>query len=74
MPKATLEFNLPEEEAEHQIAVNAAKYRYALSSLDTRFRNMSKYGADEDKAEFTPEVARKWLWEEVESHGLTDLD
>ena len=47
MPKATLEFNLPEERGEFHTAVNANKYIAALQDIDTELRNKIKYAGDD---------------------------
>lgn len=41
--KATLEFNLPEESDDHTTALNAWKYRAALSEVFGVLRSKSKY-------------------------------
>ena len=43
MPKAILEFNLPEEQYEFESAHNGSKFRCVLSELDTFLRNKIKY-------------------------------
>jgi hypothetical protein len=43
MPKATLEFNLPEEQSEFDITSNAGKYYSVLWDLDQYLRNCVKY-------------------------------
>ena len=50
MPKATLEFNLNEEQYEFEQAVNAGKYRSVLWDLDQFLRSKTKY-ASEDTTE-----------------------
>lgn len=42
--KATLEFNLPEEDREHVRAVNAGAAWCALYDIESRLRNIIKYG------------------------------
>jgi hypothetical protein len=42
--KATLEFNLPEEQAEHYNAINGSTFRYCLEELDQELRNWLKHG------------------------------
>jgi hypothetical protein len=42
--KATLEFNLPEDRAEHLRAVHAGAAWCALYEVDNRLRNIFKYG------------------------------
>ena len=42
--KATLEFNLPEEQTEHYNAINGSTFRYCLQELDGELRNWLKHG------------------------------
>lgn len=48
--KAILEFNLPEDNSEHLHAVNAGAAWSALYEIDTRLRNILKYGLDKDSS------------------------
>lgn len=48
--KATLEFQLPEENSEHLRAVNAGAAWSALYSVDTRLRSILKYGLDKNSS------------------------
>ncbi|MBM3453522.1 MAG: hypothetical protein FJX80_00060 [Bacteroidetes bacterium] len=48
--KATLEFNLPEDNSEHLRAVNAGAAWSALHDIDTRLRSILKYGLDKDSS------------------------
>ena len=48
--KATLEFNLPEETAEHLRAVHADASWCALYEVDSRLRNLLKYGISKDSS------------------------
>jgi hypothetical protein len=48
--KATLEFNLPEDNSEHLRAVNAGAAWSALYDIDTRLRSILKYGLDKDSS------------------------
>lgn len=43
MPKATLEFKLPEESSEFYDATNGTKYSIILRELDEMYRNLLKY-------------------------------
>ena len=43
MPKATLEFRLPDEDYEYKLACDAAKMRSALEAIVKRFRDANKY-------------------------------
>lgn len=44
--RATLEFNLPEERAEHTMALRGHHYLAALRDLDTELRRRVKHGGD----------------------------
>ena len=54
MPKATLEYNLPEEQDEFELAANAGKYYSVLWDIDQYMRNKVKYASDD-----TPELYRE---------------
>lgn len=54
--KAILEFNLPEDNWEHESAVSAANMRLALCDLDMYCRTLVKYG---DLTPEQEEVAQK---------------
>ncbi len=43
MPKATLTFQLPEEQAEFDCAVNGTTYSSVIDEVKERFRNKAKY-------------------------------
>jgi len=47
--KATLEFNLPEDQAEHYCAIKGADMLNVLWELKTELRSMLKYGELPDK-------------------------
>ena len=48
--KATLEFNLPEDDAEHVRSVNASAAWSALYDIEGRIRNILKYGLNEESS------------------------
>jgi len=48
--KATLEFNLPEDDAEHVRSVNASAAWSALYDIDNRIRGIIKYGLNEESS------------------------
>ena len=62
MPKATLEFSLPEEREEYETTMNAACYYGALFELYTWLRQQWKY----DAGDLEPEVAEK-VWQFVQN-------
>ena len=71
--KATLEFNLPEDQQDFDLAVNGAKAQVALWEMDQWLRAQYKYMPDEeyskDKYE-TFEKCREQLREIMFEHGL----
>jgi len=46
--KATLEFNLPEDQSDFDLAVNGAKAQVALWEMDQWLRAQYKYMSDEE--------------------------
>jgi hypothetical protein len=48
--KATLEFNLPEDESEHARCVNGCAAWSALYDIEGRIRNILKYGLNEESS------------------------
>lgn len=50
MPKAILEFDLPQDDAEHVRAVNASAAWSALYEIDNRVRSIIKYGLNEESS------------------------
>ena len=66
MPVATLSFNLPEEEHEHNLAVNANKWHDAVYELVTEMRRRVKYeGAGEEV-----ERMYDWMWQYFKDEGI----
>ena len=63
MPKATLTFNLPEEQDEFSDSFYGWRYRAALDDLDGWLRNKFKY---EDQANISIEEVRRKLREELD--------
>lgn len=54
MPKIVLEFNLPEEEDEFQLAYNGANQAIVLEMMDNYLRSILKY--DENLSEHDTEI------------------
>ena len=54
--KATLEFDLPEEQEEFRVAVNGAAWQAVLQNLDQQLRGVVKHGDDPVEAEH----AQRW--------------
>jgi hypothetical protein len=72
MPKAILEFNLPEEEQEHRDALEGTAWKVAMWDLDQFLRNAIKYGCDqcEDNKYSAFEHIRKELYDILEINNL----
>lgn len=73
--KAILEFNLPEEQSEFELASNANKYYSILWELDQHLRSKIKY-ADENTPDLfieTLQMVRDHFWELIEENKI-DLD
>lgn len=56
--KATLEFNIPEENSEFLHATNAGRYLSALCEFDERLRGLRKHGEEKTLAE---DLIRAWF-------------
>lgn len=72
MPKATLVFNLPEENEEHKLALNAGRMYSCLWELDQFLRNKVKYESDSlsDAEIGAYKEYRKILHDFLEAHEL----
>lgn len=73
MPKATLQFDLPEEHQEHQDAINGSDWKYVVWDLDQFLRNKLKYDLNDykDKSAYDIfEEIRSELWEIINSKNL----
>ena len=71
--KAILEFNLPDDEDEHSLAINARKYYTVLWDIDQQLRNKIKYSSASDDTIAAYTKTRDLLWELLNDRGL-DLD
>jgi hypothetical protein len=76
MPKALLEFNLPEEEQEHRDALDGTNWKLVAWDVDQILRNAIKHGCDqcEDNKYSAFEYIRKELHASIESYKLSLLD
>ena len=75
--KATLEFNLPEEEQEHRDAIEGTSWKLAVWDLDQILRNALKHGSSglcEDSRDATLEYIRNELHNTLDYHKLSLLD
>ena len=73
MAKAILEFNLPEERQEFELATNAQKLNNTLWEYDQALRNTIKYN-DEDKTEVEIDAmqkARDLLYEIMRNNNVS---
>jgi hypothetical protein len=59
MPKAILEFQLPEEREEFEIANNGRDYYLALHEIDQHLRSCLKHGHDYKSVEELAEQIRR---------------
>lgn len=70
--RARLDFNLPEEKTELDLAVNASKLHSVLWELDSYLRAKTRYVLDTDiDVEIqTYEKVRTWLHNELNGHNI----
>lgn len=66
--KATLEFNLPEEDSEYRAALNGAKWQQVLWEIDDWLRDLRKHS---DKNTISIQEVRDRIYEELQSGGLS---
>lgn len=69
--KATLKFNLPEEEREHLDAVNGTKWKVVQMDFDETLRRYLKHGHNFDDVEDCLSKLRAELHQDIEASGLT---
>ena len=70
--KATLEFNLPEENSEYAMYQNAGKYHSVLWDLKTYLRNKLKYEEPTETSEKVYTEIRDKLFELLNEQGISD--
>lgn len=70
--KSILEFDLPEEQDEHRVALDGYKWKCAMEELDQYYRGIVKYGDDEIAAEHAEKVRDKLR--EILEHWSLMLD
>lgn len=68
--KATLEFDLPEEESLHLAAINGDKWHCVVSAIDQHLRSIVKYGDDPQTANHADKIRSK-LHDLIDVYGLT---
>lgn len=75
MPLATLEFQLPEENAEFEAAVKATSMSVVIWEMDQYLRGKIKYAADDVPEHVIDALqeARNQLWEFINDRGVADV-
>ena len=68
--KAILEFNLPEDEAEHSVALQGSAWKSVVLDIDLELRNWVKYGNEFKMPAEALEAVRGLLREGLNSRGL----
>lgn len=68
--KATLTFDLPEENEEHLMAINGWKYRLALSNLNEFLRAKIKYGDFSEEIHDVYQQVRDQLHEQLNDNSI----
>ena len=68
---AQLTFNLPEESAEHQIAIDGWKWRTVVADLNSYLRDALKYGNDFKSANHAIESTRERLFALMGEEGVS---
>ncbi len=70
MPKATLTFDLPEEQVEHASAVHGAEWKFIVYEVSMFLRNALKHGHQYNSADEALEAVKTALWDECKSYNL----
>jgi hypothetical protein len=73
MPIATIKFNLPEEQHEFDIAINASKTRSMLWDFSNQLRSWRKYHHDFTSADDALEKIREEFYRLLNEHNV-ELD
>lgn len=71
--KAYLEFKLPEDQRDFDIACQGAHMFCALHEVNEKLRSWLKYGHSFEDADDALDKMREAFWSILESHGI-DLD
>lgn len=58
MPKGILEFNLPEEREEFELAKNGSSYSFVIWDLDQHLRSLLKYNGENHSQEILNELQK----------------
>jgi hypothetical protein len=71
MPKAILEYNLPEEQMEYFMATNGSKFHSVIWDLVQRIREKRKYG---DPLKGTWDDSWELMWDVFKDHSFNPYD
>lgn len=71
--KATLEFILPEENQEFELATKASKLASVIRDLDYYIRNLRKHGHNLENADETLDQIHTEFWSIVDQYSVQDL-
>lgn len=71
MPKAILEFTLPEEQEEHRLALDGLKYLCVLQELDDYLSNRIEYGEYPAKTKNVYAEVRGLLYQYANGEGVS---
>jgi hypothetical protein len=69
MSKAILEFNIPEEDEEFKHAKNGIIYSCAIDDILRHFRQIIKYGEDEEKSKWA-EIFRDEIYSILKDNDI----
>lgn len=70
MPKATLTFNLPDEQYDYQNATNGGKWHGIAYDISMFLRNKLKYGHDYKTADEALEAVKSEFWDLCQAENL----
>jgi adenosyl cobinamide kinase/adenosyl cobinamide phosphate guanylyltransferase len=72
MPKGKLEFNLPEERSDFELASNATKWYLVAWDMDEYLRSLTKYASDDETQERIDafQEVRDRFWEIMNDRNL----
>ena len=70
MSKGILQFDLPDEQEDFDLAVNAWKYSHVLYEIDQYLRSLVKYEAEGAEVADVAEGIRDRLWQLLNEEGI----
>lgn len=71
MPKAILEYNLPEESQEFEEAINGNKYKSILQELDNTLRSRLKHESHSEGYQEACEQIRQQIFDDLRDANLS---